>query len=241
MSKIMNSKAGVAAVDRAFDILHAFQQGKPVLTLAEIARITGLYKSTILRLMGSLEKYGFVWQRADGSYQLGAGLAALAAVFQDAFDLRHFVEPVLEDLVATTAESASFFVRDGDHQICLFRVEGRHTVRDFSIRQGDRRPLNLSASSTVLRDYDAAPFAPLTRENACIVSIGSVDPEMAAVGVPVFGAGHKLLGVMTLSGPSARFTPDYAGNLCPILTEAAARLSISLGESPARFAKVRAE
>lgn len=237
----MNSKAGVAAVDRAFDILHAFQQGKPVLTLAEISRITGLYKSTILRLMGSLEKYGFVWQRSDGSYQLGAGLAALSSVFQDAFDLRHFVEPVLEELVAAMAESASFFVRDGDHQVCLFRVEGRHAVRDFSIRQGDRRPLNLSASSTVLRDYENIPYEPLTPAKACIVSVGSVDPEMAAVGAPVFGAGHKLLGAMTLSGPSARFTPDYAAKLCPVLAEAAARLSISLGESPARFAQVRAE
>lgn len=237
----MNSKAGVAAVDRAFDILHAFQQGKPVLTLAEIARITGLYKSTILRLMGSLEKYGFVWQRADGSYQLGAGLAALSAVFQDAFDLRHFVEPVLEELVTATSESASFFVRDQDYQVCLFRVEGRHAVRDFSIRQGDRRPLNASASSTILRTYEAAPYAPLTPGNVCVVSIGSVDPEMAAVGAPVFGAGHKLLGAMTLSGPSARFSDDFAAKLCPILTEAAARLSISLGESPARFAQVRAE
>ena len=67
----MNSKAGVAAVDRAFDILHAFTSARPVLSLAEISRITGLYKSTILRLMGSLEKYGFVWQRSDGNYQLG--------------------------------------------------------------------------------------------------------------------------------------------------------------------------
>ncbi|GAO56423.1 IclR family transcriptional regulator [Novosphingobium sp. NBM11] len=236
----MNSKAGVAAVDRAFDILHAFRHDKPVLTLAEISRITGLYKSTILRLMGSLEKYGFVWQRADGSYQLGAGLLALSTVFQDAFDLRQFIDPVLDDLVAQTAEGASFFIRDGEYQVCLFRAEGRHTVRDYSIRQGDRRELNRSAASTILRDYEAMPYAPLTPDNACVISIGSVDPEMAAVGVPVFGAGHKLMGAITLSGPSARFTDDYVEKLRPIAIDAAARLSINLGETPARFAQVRA-
>ena len=114
----MNSKGGVAAVDRAFEILNAFRADKPILTLAEISKSTGLYKSTILRLMGSLEKYGFIWQRADGTYQLGAGTLALAGVFQEAFDLRQYVEPVLEDLVRESGESASFFIRDGDHQVC---------------------------------------------------------------------------------------------------------------------------
>lgn len=235
----MNSKGGVAAVDRAFDILHAFQREKPVLTLAEISRFTGLYKSTILRLMGSLEKYGFVWQRSDGSYQLGAGIAALSATFQDAFDLRQFVEPVLEWLVDEVNESASLFVRDGHHQICLFRVEGRQTLRDNSIRQGDRRELNASAASAVLQEHQSKPFAPLTKENCCIVSVGSVDPDMAAIGAPVFGSDHSLVGALTLSGPSVRFTEEYTAKLRPIIIDAAARLSASLGESPARYTQVR--
>lgn len=236
----MSSKAGVAAVDRAFDILHAFTHERPVLTLADISRITGLYKSTILRLMGSLEKYGFVWQRADGNYQLGAGLLGLSSVFQDSFDLRQFVEPVLEDLVSQTNEGASFYIRDRDEQVCLFRVEGRHLVRDHSIRQGDRRPLNNSAASTMLLRFSEPSAAPLDPEQACLVSIGKVNPEMAAIGVPVFGNGHQLQGVITLSGPSVRFTDDYVARLKAILVEAAMNLSITLGETPARYALIRA-
>ncbi|MDH7973639.1 IclR family transcriptional regulator [Sphingomonas sp. AR_OL41] len=236
----MNSKAGVAAVDRAFDILHAFTRDRPVLSLAEIARITGLYKSTILRLMGSLEKYGFVWQRKDGNYQLGAGLLSLSAVFQDAFDLRQFVEPVLEEMVALTSEGASFFIRDGDDQVCLFRVEGRHMVRDHSISQGDRRPLNASAASTILRHYGDAMPAPLRPEDACVISIGTVNPEMAAIGVPVFETGHRISGAITLSGPAARFTPEYVERMRGIAVAGAARLSISLGDTLENFALVRA-
>ncbi|KAJ8136409.1 hypothetical protein OY671_010377, partial [Metschnikowia pulcherrima] len=82
---------------------------------------------------------------------------------------------------------------------------------------------------------------PLTPDNACVISIGSVDPEMAAVGVPVFGAGHKSMGAITLSGPSARFTDDYVAKSRPIAIDAAARLSINSGETPARFAQVRAD
>lgn len=235
----MNSKAGVAAVDRAFDILHAFTSARPVLSLAEISRITGLYKSTILRLMGSLEKYGFVWQRSDGNYQLGAGLLSLSGVFQDSFDLRQFVMPILEELVVQTSEGASFFIRDGQDQVCLFRVEGRHVVRDHSIQQGDRRPLNASAASTILLSYGEILPGPLRPEDACIVSIGTVNPEMAAIGVPVFGAGHKVVGAITLSGPSARFVPDYVERLREVAVAGCVKLSISLGDAPDNFRLVR--
>lgn len=231
----MNSKAGVAAVDRAFEILNAFRADKPILTLAEISKSTGLYKSTILRLMGSLEKYGFIWQRADGTYQLGAGTLALAGVFQEAFDLRQYVEPVLEELVREAGESASFFIRDGDYQVCLFRLDGRQTVRDYSLRLGDRRELNRSAASTVLRTFDGSAFRTLPRAEVAVVSVGNVDPEMGAIGVPVFGSGHRLLGALTLSGPSTRFTDEHVARLREIAIDATIGLSASLGETRDRF------
>lgn len=237
----MNSKAGVAAVDRAFDILHAFTREKPILTLAEIARATGLYKSTILRLMGSLEKYGFVWQRADGSYQLGSGLLALSAIFQDSFELRDYVQPVLEELVAATNEGASFFIRDDEYQVCLFRVDGRHAIRDYSIRAGDRRVLNDGAASIILRRFETPSVEPVTPENFAALSIGLVNPEMAALAMPIFGTGHRLLGTISLSGPTARFTPDYVDRLRADLCNACVRLSINLGETPARFALLHGE
>lgn len=228
----MNSKPGVAAVDRALDILEAFRAGKPVLTLAEIARITGLYKSTILRLLGSLERYGFVWQRADGTYQLGASLLSFAAVFQDSFDLRHFVEPVLDQLVIDTSESATFYIRDGDDQVCLFRADGSNVVRDYSVRPGSRRTLNKSAASATLLQFDGGLRAPLSRDAMVLVSVGNVNLDMAAIGVPVFGADGGLQGAITLSGPSLRFTEEYVARLAPVAVEAAIALSLRLGARP---------
>ena len=46
---------GVAAVDRALSVLSAFQDGDAALSLAELAERTRLYKSTVLRLLASLE------------------------------------------------------------------------------------------------------------------------------------------------------------------------------------------
>ncbi|MFT3734447.1 MAG: helix-turn-helix domain-containing protein [Rhodocyclaceae bacterium] len=69
---------GVAAVDRAFLILSAFQEGDVSLTLAILARRTGLYKSTILRLMQSLIRAGFVLRLPDGNYAVGTAATRLS-------------------------------------------------------------------------------------------------------------------------------------------------------------------
>ena len=60
-------QGGVAAVDRAFAILAAFGPQDRSMTLAELGRRTGLYKSTILRLIESIERAGFLRRTDDGS------------------------------------------------------------------------------------------------------------------------------------------------------------------------------
>jgi DNA-binding IclR family transcriptional regulator len=227
----MESKGGVAAVDRAFSILQAFSFESPVLSLADIARKTGLYKSTILRLLGSLEKSLFVVQRADGNYQLGPQLLGLASIYQEAFDLREFVQPVLERLVTATSEGASFFVRENDEQLCLFRVDGRQNIRDHHIRLGDRRPLDAGASARIFSRFTNAK-GPFSTDDLVEISTGAVNPEMAAIAAPVFGAGDALVGVMTLSGPVTRFNEEYIGELTPLLVREVTDLSRTLGARP---------
>ena len=79
-------QSGVAALDRAFSILFAFRPGDYALTLAELAARTGLYKSTILRLAGSLIQHRMLFRLEDGRYQIGAAPLMLGA-------LRHLCAP----------------------------------------------------------------------------------------------------------------------------------------------------
>lgn len=233
VTSAVNSKAGVAAVDRAFTILGAFTHDRPVQSLAEIARNTGLYKSTILRLMGSLEAYGYVHQRADGAYQLGPKLAELSSIFQDAFDLRDYVQPILKEIVDQTHEGVSFLIRDGDWQLCLFRQDGRHAVRDYHIRVGTRMPLDRGASARLFRRFEGT-YAPAPGRYYSL-SHGEVNDEMAAIASPVFGAQKPLVGALLISSPISRFTSDHIALLKAVSTSASAKLSISLGCAPGRF------
>jgi len=61
----------VEAVERALAILDAFHADKPAMTLGELAAATGFYKSTILRLAGSLERRGYLVREESGAFRLG--------------------------------------------------------------------------------------------------------------------------------------------------------------------------
>ncbi len=109
---------GAAAVDRALTLLSAFRAGDTSLSLAELASRTQLYKSTVLRLLASLEHARLVQRLDDGSYGLGNEVARLNAVYAASFSLDRVVLPVLRELVAATGESAAYHVRPGRGLAC---------------------------------------------------------------------------------------------------------------------------
>jgi DNA-binding IclR family transcriptional regulator len=62
-------------VDRALSLLSAFRATDSALSLAELAGGTGLYKSTALRLVSSLEHAQFIVRGENGRYSLGPEIA----------------------------------------------------------------------------------------------------------------------------------------------------------------------
>lgn len=201
--------SGVAAVDRAFAVLSALGEGE--MALADIARRTGLYKSTILRLIASLERAGFVQRRDDGRYAVGAAPLKLAERYQRGFRLADHILPVLRRLAAATGETASFYVRDGNGRVCLHRVEGDHPVRAV-VREGDRLPLGRGAAGKVLPAFSGAAGAAndAVRAQGYAISVGEVTPDVASIAAPVFDAAGKLVGAVNLSGPAHRFAENTA-------------------------------
>ena len=72
--------------------------GAQPLTLADLARATGYYKSTLLRLIASLERSGLVVRRADQRYSLGPMAFRLGRAFEATFHLKESVLPVLHEI-----------------------------------------------------------------------------------------------------------------------------------------------
>ena len=64
----------VEAVERALTVMEAFDTPRDSLSLAELADATALYKSTLLRLLGSLERFDYVQRDGRGREELDQGL-----------------------------------------------------------------------------------------------------------------------------------------------------------------------
>lgn len=232
MTTLIRSKIaleGVASASRALTLLSAFRKGDDAVTLAELAARTGLVKSTIMRLAISLEEQGYLIRMPDGSYRLGAELFRLGSLYQQSFRVEAHVMPVLEKLVAETGESASFYVRNGQQRLCLYRVDSPHRLR-LHVRQGDLLPMDSSAIAQVLRIFGSVPLEPEAATVHLPLYTGGVsDPHIAGMATPVFGAGNSFAGALCLTGPLARFTKDAAADAAKLLMLLAAELTRMLG------------
>ncbi|MDM0117973.1 IclR family transcriptional regulator [Variovorax sp. J22R133] len=231
--------SGVAVLDRAFALLAAFGPTDERLTLTELSIRTGLYKSTVLRLLAALEHGGYIRKLPDGQYTVGPQPLRLAAIYQRSFQVGDVIEPLLKQLSAASGETASFYVRQNRMRIALFRVEPSRSVR-ASVRVGQEYPIEQGASGKILLAF-TPPVAPEysgIRENHWAASYGERDPETASVAAPVFGVTGELSGSLALSAPRVRLTPpDAMYAACRQVLEAAREATQTLGGNASRFAQ----
>ena len=197
--------SGVAAVDRALAILGAFRDGDVSLSLHEISGRTDLYKSTILRLLATLQNRGCVVRLADGRYQLGPMLVRWGSLYLASVRVETHVTPVLQRLSADTGESATFYTRQGSARVCLARVDCTRSVRDH-VNVGDILPLERGSGGRVLLAFDPATGdGERAQRHVLILTLGDRDTDGAGISAPVFGPGGALRGAISLSGPATRF------------------------------------
>ena len=224
----MSDQEGVAAVDRALSILDALTEDR--VSLADLSKRTGLYKSTVLRLIKSLERAGYVLRTVDGAYRLGSKVLSLGAIYQRHFRTADIVPPILEHLAAELHEGASFYIAEGDQRVCLHRIESTRSVRD-SVHIGDRLSLDVGAAGHVLRAFAGVRGARLdeVRRQMYASSYGERDEETAAVAAPVFGSGNRLMGALSISGPRYRLEGMGEGLIVPALFKYAKQLTQTFG------------
>jgi DNA-binding IclR family transcriptional regulator len=226
----------VAAVERALEILNAFKLSDGALSLAVLSERTGLYKSTILRLIATLERYGYVARTPSGGYRVGHKPLALGSMFQRSAQSPDTILPVLEALVRKTGESASFMIPQGDFRVCLYRVDSPHAVREY-LRAGDVKPLDRGAAGRVMLAFlkPDAPAGAKTRRAMTATSLAEITPGVTSVAAPVFGPGGRVIGSLSFSGPRHRFGASVLTRMRTILLDEARRLTATIGGDPSVY------
>ncbi len=230
-SKQLKTK-GVEAVDKALRVLSLFGAGSTSLSLGDISERTGLVKSSVLRLMISLQAAGYVTLTPERRYAVGVEAFRVGQIYQSSLRLEHVIRPVLRQLVQQTGESGSFFRREGDMRVCLFREDTAQPLREH-VAEGDAVAIGRGAAGHVFLDFQeyrgdvpagAAGLARLPE-----VSVGERGPGLAGLSAPVFSIEGGMIGALTLSGPSVRLTDARIEEMKPFVLAAAAQISKVLG------------
>jgi DNA-binding IclR family transcriptional regulator len=137
----------VQSVERAFSILGALSGRTAGVTT--LATRLGLPKSTVARLLATLEALGAV-ERAEGTrWRIGPGVAALASGASAERSLAALVRPELAALVDALGEAAGLALPDGYDVHYIDQVESDNPVqvRDWT---GTRAPMHAAPSGLVL-------------------------------------------------------------------------------------------
>jgi len=222
---------GVIAVEKALALLDCFRPGEDSLTLTALANLSGYHKTTVYRLMNSLERMNYVVRHEDGNYALGPRLLYLGKLYEQSFHLARVVQPELQALSQASHESASWYVIESGQRLCLFRVEASEGLRHSNL-PGAQFPLDNSAISKVLRHWGLGEPLPDEEESVPLYSSGARDPHTAAFAMPVFGVNDKCIAALALTGPSSRLTKERGDqNLSDLMKTTASRLSVKLGAS----------
>jgi DNA-binding IclR family transcriptional regulator len=146
------SQPGATVLSRATDLLTAFDEIHPRLTLTELARRAGLPLPTAHRMAGELTRLGLLARAPSGEYAVGRRLWHIGLLAPMQTGLREVAAPFLQDLYAATLATIHLAVRDGTRVLYLDRLSGQQSVHVVS-RTGSRLAMHATGVGKVLLAY----------------------------------------------------------------------------------------
>ncbi|MGH3438538.1 MAG: IclR family transcriptional regulator [Sciscionella sp.] len=121
---------GTSVLRNGIRVLAAFSVEEPVLGVTEIARQVELHKSTVSRILATLELDELVERDADtGRFRLGLGVIGLAGPLLANLDVRRVAYPALQDLTHRTGETSALMVWNGHESVVAEQVASPKHVK----------------------------------------------------------------------------------------------------------------
>jgi DNA-binding IclR family transcriptional regulator len=197
---------GVRSVQRALDILTLLTAERPTVTVREIVDATGLAKTTVIRLVSTLEQSGLLWATASG-YMAGPGLWRWAHLAQRSWELPPETQRGMRDLAARQRETVNLYVVRDVYRVCIAQQEGPQPLRHV-VHVGDELPLWAGATAKVLlRDAGEALLERVARSSPYgpnhVKRLREWIDEAAVAGFAV-SHGEREEGLSAVAGPDTR-------------------------------------
>ncbi len=244
----------VQSVDRAVTVMEILaREGWAGVT--EIARELDIHKSTVFRLLATLERRGVVEQHSETQkYRLGFAMIRFASAVRSSFDLVRAARPICDRLSRRTDETVNVAVLEDDDVVNIHQVNlstsrvsvdwlGSHTplhctstgkifLAFASDEQLDvllrRRRTSYTPATVTDRDALVAQLAAI-RERGYATAVQELEEGLNAVAAPVRGPDGAVVASVSVSGPSYRLEPERMDEVAAITMEAADEIARRLG------------
>ncbi|MEP3686212.1 MAG: IclR family transcriptional regulator C-terminal domain-containing protein [Sulfitobacter dubius] len=238
---------------KGMSVLRTFDESHSQLTLADIARLTGIERAAVRRLVLTLVYLGYV--RKDGTrFSLTPRVLVLGSGFLRGNQFGRLVQPLIEMCARELGYSVGLAMRDGTEAVYVAQSSQRNARYTFGFTIGSRLPLLSTSIGRVLLAWGDPTWAraviadqPLERYTAETVldrdeierrvaesrvkgaSVVKSEFEAGAVGVAVpvgpLDAAEAALG---FSEPISEIDPDDIPRLTEVLHRFAGQITAVL-------------
>lgn len=241
----------IRAVERALDVLLCFTQQTPELSMTQIAEQVGINKSTIHRVLATLEKKRFVERDPlTGIYRPGIRLLQLAYLTLEQNDLRRLAAPYLRRLCDLQRENVNLTIMDDIDVIYLEVVESAQRVK-LAATSGQRLPAFCTASGKAILAFMPeekvkriiergmpryTPYTLLsptelfenlhqTRELGFAISEQEYEDGINAVAAPIFDRSNQPIASISVAGPAYRLSRERMLEIGPQVVDTANKIA----------------
>lgn len=229
-------------------------QRKEYMSLTEISRALSLHKTTVYRILRTLQTVGWIDQSPQSSqYRLGTGVLLVAGAVSVHRSRRDMILEEMNRLARELNENVVLSALRGEVGICVDLVRSEHRL-SASAEYGYLVPLHVGATGKVLLSAQTPEvierilnrYPPKTaaelrqsidrirREGYC-VSDSEVDPGVAAVAVPLLTG--DWIYALTVSGPDSRIREQGFEKLRDALLQAKERIETKAGRLAGKTAQ----
>lgn len=253
----------IRSVTKAVRLLNVLSEESGPIGVSDLARRLGVDKSSVSRLLRTLEQSNLVSQDdATRGYTLGLHLFHLGQKVARRLDVRRIAKSVLAALVVRTQECAHLAILSGGRALYVDQATPERGV-SVDAPVGTLAPLHCTALGKVLLAFQSQSHIDDVLERVTLETFTrrtlrdasslrahlaevrqqgvAFDDEEFSVGVrcvaaPVFRHDGSVAGAIGISGPSPRVTDDRLLDWTPFILQQARGLSLQMGWAAERAA-----